>query len=132
MVEILKEISDKYINQANHLGFKSGDTVKVHQRIKEGAKERVQIFQGLIIRTDNSKSHLFRITVRRIASGIGVEKSFLVNSPLIEKIEILRRSKVRRNYLSFMRNRTGKAARLSSVEYDNKAAEIQKKEPVKA
>ena len=60
---------------------RSGDTVKVHQKIREGSKERVQIFQGLVIRTDNKGSHTSRITVRRIASGIGVEKSFLLHSP---------------------------------------------------
>ncbi len=118
MAELIKEISKKYINPKNHLPIRSGDTVRVHQKIKEGNKERVQVFQGLVIRTDQPSSHLFRITVRRVASGVGVEKSFLVNSPLIEKIEILRRSKVRRNYLSYMRERTGKAARLTSVNYE--------------
>src|SRR3954451_24164549 len=78
---------------------RSGDTVKVHQKIREGNKERVQIFQGLVIRTDRKGGHLSRITVRRVASGIGVEKSFLLHSPLILKVEITKRSKVRRNYL---------------------------------
>ena len=102
----------------NVVEVRSGDTVKVHQKIKEGAKERVQIFQGLVIRTSQPNTHLGRITVRRIASGIGVEKSFLVNSPLVVKIEITKRSKVRRNYLSYMRTRVGKSARLSSVDFD--------------
>jgi large subunit ribosomal protein L19 len=99
----------------------SGDTVKVHQKIREGNKERVQIFQGLVIRTDNKESHTSRITVRRIASGVGVEKSFLMHSPLVVKIEITKRSKVRRNYLTYMRARTGKAARLTGVDFDRKA-----------
>jgi large subunit ribosomal protein L19 len=97
---------------------KSGDTVKVHQKIKEGSKERIQIFQGLVIRTDRKGSHTSRITVRRIASGIGVEKSFLLHSPLVVKVEVTKRSKVRRNYLTYMRSRTGKAARLTGVEFD--------------
>ena len=100
---------------------RSGDTVRVHQKIREGNKERVQIFQGLVIRTDKKGSHTSRITVRRISSGIGVEKSFLLHSPLVVQVEVTKRSKVRRNYLSYMRERTGKAARLSAVDFDSKA-----------
>jgi len=100
---------------------RSGDTVKVHQKIKEGAKERVQIFQGLVIRCDRKDSHTSRITVRRIASGVGVEKSFLLHSPLVLKIEVTKRSKVRRNNLSYMRKLTGKSARLTGVDFDRYA-----------
>ena len=100
---------------------KSGDTVRVHQKIKEGAKERIQIFEGVVIRIDRKKSHTARITVRKIASGVGVEKSFLLHSPLVEKIEVTRRSKVRRNYLSVLRNRSGKSARLKGVNFDREA-----------
>jgi large subunit ribosomal protein L19 len=99
----------------------SGDTVKVHQKIREGNKERVQIFQGLVIRTDRKDMHTSRITVRRIASGVGVEKSFLLHSPLVLKVEVTKRSKVRRNYLSYMRQRTGKSARLTGVDFDRQA-----------
>ena len=97
---------------------RSGDTVRVHQKIKEGSKERVQVFEGVVIRTDRRGSHTSRITVRKIASGVGVEKSFLLHSPLVEKVEITRRSKVRRNYLSYLRNRSGKSARLKGVNFD--------------
>lgn len=100
---------------------RSGDTVKVHQKIREGNKERIQTFQGLVIRADRKGSHTSRITVRRIASGVGVEKSFLLHSPLITKIEVTKRSKVRRNYLSYMRERTGKSARLSGRDFDREA-----------
>lgn len=100
---------------------RSGDTVRVHQKIKEGAKERIQVFEGVIIRTDNKNSHTSRITVRKIASGVGVEKSFLLHSPLVEKIEIVRRAKVRRNFLSYLRNRSGKSARLTAVGFDREA-----------
>lgn len=100
---------------------KSGDTVRVHQKIKEGNKERIQIFEGVVIRIDRKKSHTARITVRKIASGVGVEKSFLLHSPLVEKIEVTRRSKVRRNYLSFLRSRSGKSARLKGVSFDREA-----------
>lgn len=103
------------------VNVKSGDTVKVHQKIREGAKERVQIFQGLVIRCDRKGSHTSRITVRRIASGIGVEKSFLLHNPLVMKVEVTKRSKVRRNYLTYMRERTGKAARLTGVDFDKYA-----------
>ena len=97
---------------------KSGDTVRVHQKIKEGNKERIQVFEGVVIRVDRARSHTARITVRKIASGIGVEKSFLLHSPLVEKIEVTRRAKVRRNYLSYLRERSGKSARLQSVNFD--------------
>ena len=100
---------------------RSGDTVRVHQKIKEGNKERIQIFEGVVIRTDNKSQHTSRITVRKIASGVGVEKSFLLHSPLVEKVEIVRRSKVRRNFLSYLRQRSGKSARLTAVQFDREA-----------
>ena len=100
---------------------RSGDTVRVHQKIKEGTKERIQIFEGVVLRTDNKESHTSRITVRKIASGVGVEKSFLLHSPLVEKVEVTRRAKVRRNFLSFLRNRSGKGARLTAVNFDREA-----------
>lgn len=120
MQSVIQKIEEKFKKHAV-VDVKSGDTVKVHQKIKEGNKERVQIFQGLVIRTDRKDSHTSRITVRRIASGIGVEKSFLLHSPLVLKVEVTKRSKVRRNYLTYMRERTGKAARLTSVDFDRNA-----------
>ncbi|NCU37454.1 50S ribosomal protein L19 [Candidatus Saccharibacteria bacterium] len=100
---------------------RSGDTVRVHQKIKEGSKERIQIFEGVVIRTDNKEQHTSRITVRKIASGIGVEKSFMLHNPLVEKVEIVRRSKVRRNFLSYLRQRSGKSARLTAVQFDRES-----------
>jgi large subunit ribosomal protein L19 len=117
MQSVIQKIEETF-KKHQVVDVKSGDTVKVHQKIKEGNKERIQIFQGLVIRTDRKGSHTSRITVRRIASGIGVEKSFLLHSPLVVKIEVTKRSKVRRNYLTYMRSRTGKAARLSGVDFD--------------
>lgn len=111
---------------------RSGDTVRVHQKIKEGNKERIQIFEGVVIRTDNKNSHTSRITVRKIASGVGVEKSFLLHSPLVEKVEIVRRAKVRRNYLSFLRNRSGKSARLIAKNFDREAVNALPEAPAKA
>ena len=117
---LIQKVNDEQKKSAV-VDARSGDTVRVHQKIKEGAKERVQIFEGVVIRTDNKQSHTSRITVRKIASGVGVEKSFLLHSPLVEKIEIVRRAKVRRNYLSFLRNRSGKSARLVARVFDREA-----------
>lgn len=115
--ELIKKVNDAQ-KKSSVVDVRSGDTVRVHQKIKEGAKERIQIFEGVVIRTDRRASHTSRITVRKIASGVGVEKSFLIHNPLVEKIEVVRRAKVRRNYLSFLRNRSGKSARLKSVNFD--------------
>jgi large subunit ribosomal protein L19 len=117
MQSVIQKIEARF-KKHEVVDVKSGDTVKVSQKIKEGNKERIQVFQGLVIRTDRKGSHTSRITVRRIASGVGVEKSFLLHSPLVVKIEVTKRSKVRRNYLTYMRNRTGKAARLTGVDFD--------------
>ncbi len=89
-----------------------GDTAKVHVRIVEGGKERIQVFQGVVIRQRRGGNNA-NYTIRRIAShGIGVERTFLWRSPRIEKIEIIRRAKVRRAQLYFLRERRGRAARL--------------------
>lgn len=120
MQSVIQKVEEKFKKGAV-VDVKSGDTVKVHQKIREGNKERVQIFQGLVIRTDRKGTHTSRITVRRIASGVGVEKSFLLHSPLVLKVEVTKRSKVRRNYLSYMRERTGKSARLTGMDFDRQA-----------
>ena len=115
--ELIKKVNESQ-KKSKVVDVKSGDTVKVHQKIREGNKERIQIFEGVVIRTDRQNSHTSRITVRKIASGVGVEKSFLIHSPLVEKIEVVRRSKVRRNYLSFLRKRSGKSARLKGQNFN--------------
>lgn len=120
MHALIEKVENQY-KKRQVVDVRSGDTVKVHQRIKEGNKERIQIFEGLVIRTDRKDSLTSTITVRRIASGVGVEKSFLLHSPLVEKIEVVKRSKVRRNYLSYMRERSGKSARLAAVDFDKKS-----------
>lgn len=126
---LIQKVNDEQKKSAV-VDARSGDTVRVHQKIKEGAKERVQIFEGVVIRTDNKSQHTSRITVRKVASGVGVEKSFLLHSPLVEKVEIVRRAKVRRNYLSYLRERAGKRARLTSVNFDRAAVnEIKETEP---
>jgi large subunit ribosomal protein L19 len=118
--ELIKKVNDAQ-KKSSVVDVRSGDTVRVHQKIKEGNKERIQVFEGVVIRTDRSNSHTARITVRKIASGVGVEKSFLIHSPLVEKIEITRRAKVRRNFLSYLRDRGGKSARLKNLSFDREA-----------
>jgi large subunit ribosomal protein L19 len=94
--------------------FKPGDTVKVHVRIREGDKERIQVFQGVVIRkrkgTVNST-----ITVRKISYGVGVERIFPLHSPIIDKIEVVSRGRVRRSRLYYLRQRRGKAARIREL-----------------
>lgn len=91
--------------------FRSGSTVRVHVRIKEGDKSRIQVFEGVVIsRTGGGIAEMF--TVRKLSSGIGVERKFPVHSPLIEKIEVVRHGKVRRNKLHYLRGRSGKSARI--------------------
>lgn len=97
---------------------RSGDTVRVHQKIKEGSKERIQVFEGVVINTNRKDSLISTFTVRRIASGVGVEKTFLIHSPLVLKVEITKRSKVRRKFLTYLRARSGKSARLAGVDFD--------------
>ena len=116
----IKKIGDAQ-KKAAVVDVRSGDTVRVTQKIKEGEKFRSQVFEGVVIRTDRKDSHTARITVRKVTSGIGVEKSILIHSPLVEKIEIVHRAKVRRKNLSFLRERSGKSARLTNKAFDRNA-----------
>lgn len=117
---ILKQIGDAQ-KKKKVVDVRSGDTVRVTQKIKEGGKFRLQVFEGVVIRVDRKESHTARIVVRKVTSGVGVEKSFLLHSPLVEKIEITKRSKVRRNNLSYLRERSGKSARLAGKDFDRTA-----------
>lgn len=120
MNSVVKDVSDNYKKKAV-VEVRSGDTVRVHQKIKEGNKERVQVFEGLVIRVRNRNSHTASILVRRQTGGVGVEKGYMLHSPLVTKIEVTKRGKVRRNYLTYMRDLRGKAARLSGVDFDREA-----------
>jgi len=120
MFELIKKVNDAH-KKPGVVDVRTGDTVRVHQKIKEGNKERIQVFEGVVIRTDRKNSLSSRITVRKVTSGIGVEKSFLLHSPLVVKIEVTKRSKVRRKYLSFLRERSGKSARLKAIAFDRAA-----------
>ena len=110
MADIMSSLNPK--PNPNIPELRPGDTVRVHLRIVEGDRERVQVFQGVVMRLRKGGAST-NFTVRRIAShGIGVERTFLLLSPRIEKVEILRRAKVRRSQLYFLRQARGKAARL--------------------
>ena len=119
-VSILKQIGDAQKKKAV-VDVRSGDTVKVTQKIKEGNKFRLQTFEGVVIRVERKDSHTARIVVRKVTSGVGVEKSYLIHTPLVEKIEITKRAKVRRNNLSYLRQRSGKSARLRGRDFDRAA-----------
>ena len=94
--------------------FNVGDTVKVHNRIKEGNKERIQIFEGTVVKRQGG-SNRETFTVRKSSNGIGVEKTWPLHSPIVEKIEIVRLGKVRRAKLNYLRDRVGKAAKVKEL-----------------
>ena len=113
----IREITNK-LNTPNELpSFQAGDTISVHFKIKEGEKERVHVFQGVVLqRVGTSATETF--TIRKIASGsVGVERIFPIGSPLIDKIEVNKRGKVRRARIFYLRERTGKAARIKERRY---------------
>ena len=94
--------------------FRAGDTVKVHAKIVEGSKERIQVFEGVVLKRIKGLSPDATFTVRKISYSIGVERTFLVHSPLIDKIEVVTRGKVRRSRLFYLRPLRGKAARIKA------------------
>ncbi len=100
--------------------IKTGDLVRVHQKIKEGDKQRIQVFEGLIIAKKHGKGINGTITVRRVSSGVGVERIFPIHAPFIEKIEVVKRHKVRRAKLYYIRQKTAKQARLKEIPIKNK------------
>ncbi len=95
----------------DHPEFRPGDTVKVHIRIIEGSKERIQVFQGVVIKRKRGEMDA-SYTVRKVSHGVGVEKTFALHNPRIEKIELVSRGRVRRSRLYYLRERRGKAARI--------------------
>ena len=95
--------------------FKVGDTLRVHVKIIEGQRERIQVFEGYVLKRQHGGVNV-TFTVRKLSNGIGVEKTFPLHSPKIEKIEVVRKGRVRRAKLNYMRQRTGKAARIKSAE----------------
>ena len=118
----IKAIENEQL-RANPLTLNIGDTVKVHCKIKEGNKERIQVFEGIIIKVQGGGVNQ-TFTVRKISYGVGVEKTFLVHSPLVEKVEVVRVGKARRAKLYYLRDRVGKAAKTKQ----NTGARIENKE----
>lgn len=106
----IKAIENEQLRD-NKLVLNIGDTVKVHVKIKEGNKERIQVFEGTIIKKQRGGANE-TFTVRRVAYGTGVERTFLVNSPKVEKVEVVRSGKVRRAKLYYLRDRVGKATKV--------------------
>ena len=113
-MNILDQITMEY-KKDNIPDFKVGDTLRVHVKIIEGQRERIQVFEGYVLKRQHGGVNE-TFTVRKLSNGIGVEKTFPLHSPKIEKIEVVRRGRVRRAKLNYMRQRTGKAARIKSAE----------------
>ena len=121
-MDIIKSIEHEQLkNKIPELRI--GDTVRVHQKIKEGNRERIQVFEGIIIKKQGGGVNA-TFTVRKIAYGVGVEKTFLVHSPMVEKVELVRVGKARRAKLYYLRDRVGKAAKTK----ENTGARIENKE----
>lgn len=111
---LVREIQSSFL-RSEIPEIRTGMEVEIHQTIKEGEKSRIQKFRGLVIRTKGASPLDKTITVRKDVDGIGIEKIFPIHSPAIAKIEVLRSFKVRRKYISFIRNLRGKAARLKEI-----------------
>lgn len=110
MSEIIKKIEAAEM-KAEAPAFNVGDTIKVYGKIKEGNRERIQVFEGTVIKKQNG-SNRATFTVRKTSNGIGVEKTWPLHSPLVEKVEVVRKGKVRRAKLFYLRDRVGKAAKV--------------------
>jgi large subunit ribosomal protein L19 len=113
-VNILDQVTQDY-KKEDIPEFKVGDTLRVHVKIIEGQRERIQVFEGYVLKRQHGGINE-TFTVRKLSNGIGVEKTFPLHSPKIEKIEVVRKGRVRRAKLNYMRQRTGKAARIKSAE----------------
>lgn len=111
-MDLMKSITQEYV-KSDIPAFGIGDTVKVHIKIKEGNRERVQIFEGFVLKRQNGGINE-TFTVRKISNGVGVEKTFPLHSPKIEKVEVVRKGAVRRAKLNYMRERTGKSAKIKT------------------
>jgi large subunit ribosomal protein L19 len=112
--QLVREIQSSFL-KSDVPQIRTGMEIEVHQTIKEGEKSRIQKFRGLVIRTKGASPLDKTVTVRKDVDGVGIEKIFAIHSPSIAKIEVLRSFKVRRKYVSFIRNLRGKAARLKEI-----------------
>lgn len=115
-MDLIKLVEAEFATKRNSQPeFKAGDTVNVHVKIKEGNKERVQVYTGMVIQRRNAGTNGETFTVRKISNGVGVERIFPILSPSIDKIEVVRFGKVRRARLFFLRGKQGKAARIKEL-----------------
>ena len=113
MNEIIKEIEAAQLKE-NVSDFNVGDTVKVYGKIKEGNRERIQVFEGTVLKIQGGSSRA-TFTVRKVSNGVGVEKTWPLHSPNVEKVEVVRRGKVRRAKLNYLRQRVGKKAKVKEI-----------------
>ena len=113
MNEIIRKIEQEQLKESI-TPFRVGDTVRVHGKIKEGNRERIQVFEGVVLKRQGGSSRE-TFTVRKISGGIGVEKTWPLHSPNVEKIEVVRRGKVRRAKLNYLRQRSGKRAKVKEI-----------------
>jgi len=113
MNDIIREIEAEQLKE-NAPEFRVGDTVKVYGKIKEGNRERIQVFEGIVLKIQNGGNRT-TFTVRKFSNGIGVEKTWPLHSPNVEKVEVVRRGKVRRAKLFYLRGRTGKSAKVKEL-----------------
>ena len=113
MNDIIKSIEAEQLKE-NVPQFNVGDTVKVYGKIKEGNRERIQVFEGTVLKKQGGSSRA-TFTVRKTSNGIGVEKTWPIHSPHVEKVEVIRRGKVRRAKLNYLRGRIGKAAKVKEL-----------------
>ncbi|MDF3077188.1 MAG: ribosomal protein [Sphingobacteriaceae bacterium] len=112
-MDLIKFVEEQAVTKKESPSFKAGDTISVHYKIREGNKERIQIYQGVVIQR-NSVGNNETFTVRKMSNGVGVERIFPINSPNIDKIEVNSHGKVRRAKLFYLRALTGKAARIKT------------------
>ena len=127
MYKLIQELTQEQL-RSDLPSFRPGDTVRVHVKVIEGTRERIQVFEGVVISVKGSGLSRM-ITVRKISHGVGVEKILPINSPLIKKIEIVKRGNVRRSKLYYLRERSGKAARLKEKRVERRLAKKAKAEP---
>ena len=113
MNEIIREIEKEQMKESVD-NFRVGDTVKVHAKLKEGNRERIQIFEGTVLKVQGGGNRQ-TFTVRKISNGVGVEKTWPMHSPTVEKVEVVRHGKVRRAKLNYLRNRVGKKAKVKEL-----------------
>lgn len=114
MNELIREIDNLQMRETPLVPFNTGDSVKVHVKITEGTRERIQIFEGTVIKRQNGGLKE-TFTVRKLAYGVGVEKTFPINSPVVQLVEVTRRGNVRRAKLFYLRDRVGKATKVREV-----------------